>query len=77
MKKEETKEKSFEENLEELGTIVGKLEAGDIPLDDAISEFEHAMRLAKICDEKLKKADEAIQKLVEDDGTLKAFEIKE
>ena len=51
----EKKEKSFEENLEQLEEIVKKLESGDIPLDDAIKEFNQAMDLAKLCDEKLKK----------------------
>ena len=54
----ENKEKSFEENLGQLEEIVKKLESGDIPLDDAIKEFNQAMDLAKICDERLKKAEE-------------------
>ena len=48
----EKKELSFEENLEKLETIVKNLENGDIPLDDAISEFNEAMKIAKICDTK-------------------------
>ena len=31
---------SFEDNLKELEEIVSKLEKGDVPLDDAINEFE-------------------------------------
>lgn len=73
----EKKEKSFEENLEELSKIVEKLEAGETPLDDAIEEFQKAMHLAKACDEKLKTAEEAIHKIVEDSGETKDFEIKE
>lgn len=69
----ENKEKSFEENLGQLEEIVKKLESGDIPLDDAIKEFNQAMDLAKICDERLKKAEESLTKIVKDDGSLEDF----
>ena len=74
---EENKELSFEENLEKLETIVKKLESGEVPLDDAIGEFTEAMRLANICDEKLKKAEEAITKLVNKDGEVVDFKVEE
>ena len=48
-------ELSFEENLEKLESIVKKLESGEVPLDNAITEFTEAMKLAKLCDEKLKR----------------------
>lgn len=71
------KEKSFEENLVELETIVKKLESGEVPLDDAISEFTKAMELSKKCDEKLKSAEEAITKIVGNDGSLSDFKVEE
>ena len=70
-------EKTFEEELLELEEIVKKLETGEVPLDDAIKEFTKAMELSKKCDEKLKKAEEAITKLVNKDGTIDNFEIEE
>lgn len=73
----EKKNESFEENLEKLESIVKKLESGEVPLDDAISEFTEAMKLAKSCDEKLKSAEEAITKLVKPDGTLEDFKVEE
>lgn len=73
----EKKELSFEENLEKLETIVKKLESGEVPLDDAINEFNEAMKLAKKCDEKLKTAEEAITKIVNSDGSLSDFKIEE
>ena len=73
-KKEEL---SFEESLQNLETIVKKLESGDVPLDDAIEEFNKAMILAKTCDEKLKSAEEAITKLVKDNGDIVDFQIEE
>lgn len=70
----EKKELSFEENLSKLEEIVKKLESGDTPLDDAIKEFNEAMNLAKVCDEKLKKAEESLTKIVGEDGNLEQFE---
>ncbi|MBQ6444002.1 MAG: exodeoxyribonuclease VII small subunit [Methanosphaera sp.] len=64
---------SFEESLEKLEEIVEKLESGDVPLDDAIDEFNNAMQLVKVCDEKLSKAEESIAKIVEENGELMDF----
>lgn len=71
------KELSFEEALANLEEIVTKLETGEVPLDDAISEFNKAMKLAKTCDDKLKNAEDAITKLVGDDGNVKDFKVEE
>ena len=73
----EKQELSFEENLEKLETIVKKLETGETPLDDAIKDFEEAMKLDKTCDEKLKNAEEAITKIVNTDGSLSDFKVEE
>lgn len=75
MAEKKNMELSFEESLESLEEIVKKLEVGDVPLDNAIEEFNKAMKLAKSCDEKLKKAEESITKLVKDDGSIEDFEI--
>lgn len=77
MAKKEEKELNFEESLLELEEIVKKLEVGDVPLDDAIEEFNKAMKLAKTCDDKLKSAEEAITKLVNDNDEMKDFNIEE
>ena len=77
MSKEEEKELSFEESLEKLEEIVKKLETGDVPLDDAINEFNEAIKLSKICDDKLKKAEEAITKVVKENGEVVDFQVEE
>lgn len=73
---EAKKELSFEENLEKLEIIVKKLENGDIPLDDAINEFNEAMKIAKICDTKLKNAEDSLNKIVKEDGSIENFSIE-
>lgn len=75
--KKEEQELSFEENLEKLESIVKKLESGEVPLDNAIAEFTEAMKLAKLCDEKLKTAEGAITKLVNKDGSVSDFKVEE
>jgi len=77
MAEKKEKELSFEESLLNLEEIVKKLETGDVPLDDAIVEFDKAMKLAKICDEKLKKAEESITKLVKDNGEIVDFQVED
>ena len=68
---------SFEESLEKLEEIVNKLETGDVPLDDAIDEFTKAMQLVKVCNAKLSNAEEAIAKIVQDNGEIVDFDIEE
>lgn len=68
---------SFEESLEKLEEIVNKLENGDVPLDDAIDEFTKAMELVKICNTKLNNAEEAIAKIVQDNGEIVDFNVNE
>lgn len=77
MAEKKEKELSFEESLQSLEEIVKKLEIGDVPLDDAIKEFTNAMKLSKICDEKLKKAEESITKLVKDNGEIVDYKVEE
>lgn len=56
---------TFEESLEKLEEIINKLESGDVPLDDAIEEFDNAMKLVNLCNKKLTAAEESIAKIVE------------
>ncbi|MBR6993189.1 MAG: exodeoxyribonuclease VII small subunit [Methanobrevibacter sp.] len=70
-------ELSFEESLEQLEEIVNKLESGNVPLDDAIDEFTKAMNLVKLCNAKLNNAEEAIAKIVKDNGDIVDFNVNE
>ncbi len=75
--KEEKEQLSFEDSLIQLEEIVKKLEVGDVPLDNAINEFNKAITLARNCDLKLKNAEEAITKLVNENGDLQDFNIED
>lgn len=60
---------TFEENLQELETIVAKLEQGDVTLEDAIAEFQKGMVLSKDLQKTLKEAEETLVKVMQADGT--------
>ena len=68
---------TFEESLEQLEEIVNKLENGDVALDDAIEEFNKAMILVKLCDDKLKNAEDSIAKIVKENGEIIDFNVEE
>ena len=64
-------ELKFEQAVEELENIVLKLESGALSLDDSILEFEKAVGLIRICEEKLSAAKQKVRILTEDkDGAV-------
>lgn len=69
--------KSFEENLEELDKIVKELESGNVNLDDAIEKYTEAMKLVKVCEEKIKAAEEVVTKIINENGEEENFEVVE
>ncbi|MBQ1812786.1 MAG: exodeoxyribonuclease VII small subunit [Bacilli bacterium] len=71
-----SKVKSFEENLEQLESIVKELESGNVNLDDAINKYSEAMKLVKVCEDKIKSAEELVTKIVKDSG-VEDFEVNE
>lgn len=80
MTKETAEEIKFEKALERLEKIVEELEAGDIPLEDALKKYEEGVRLSRTCSEKLAQAEKKIQILTKTlDGSLKreAFELED
>ena len=69
--------KTFEENLEELENIVKELESGNVSLDDAINKYSEAIKLVKICEDKIKNAEEVVTKIVNENNEVENFEVKE
>ena len=64
-------EKPFETSLSELESIVAKLEAGDLPLEESLELFEKGIRLSRECRDRLAKAERRIEILIKDaDGNL-------
>ena len=59
---------SFEEAIKELTDIVGKIEQGEIPLQDSLQQYEKGMALIKHCRTILKQAEERIEKISQPDA---------
>jgi len=54
---------SFEEALGQLETLVRQLEQGQVGLDDAIASYERGAALKRHCADKLRTAEERIEKI--------------
>tara|TARA_R110000868_G_scaffold59891_2_gene183620 strand:- start:934 stop:1185 length:252 start_codon:yes stop_codon:yes gene_type:complete len=59
---------SFEQSMQELETIVSKMEQGDLPLEDALQNFERGIQLARLSQQKLKDAEQKVQILMSQNG---------
>jgi exodeoxyribonuclease VII small subunit len=55
---------NFESALKELEEIVGRLEQGEVDLEDSISLYERGQALKAHCEKKLKAAEGRLEKIV-------------
>ena len=70
-KNEKIENLSFEDALTKLENIVRELESGRIKLDDAVSSYEKAVALKKLCQAKLDAAALKVEKIeTTKDGTV-------
>ncbi len=58
---------SFENALGELEQIVSRLESGELPLEDALNEFERGVQLARLGQQQLQQAEQRVHILLNDD----------
>jgi exodeoxyribonuclease VII small subunit len=54
----------FEQALGELETVVERLEHGELPLDEALKQFERGIELARGCQDALKQAEQRVEILL-------------
>ena len=66
----------FEDALEKLEDIVKRMEAGGIPLDEAMRSFEEGIKLIRFCSAKLEEIERRVEMLLgkEDSLQVKRFE---
>jgi len=66
----------FEKSLEELETLVEQLESGDLSLDDSLKQFKRGVELTRHCQGVLEKAQQTVEKLVDnsDESSAVPFE---
>lgn len=57
-------EATFEEALSRLEALVARLEAGELPLEEALQAFEEGVRLARTCTGRLEDAERRVHLLV-------------
>jgi exodeoxyribonuclease VII small subunit len=58
----------FEHALAELETLVGRLEGGDLPLDEALKLFERGVVLTRQCQSALQGAQQKVEILLKRSG---------
>jgi exodeoxyribonuclease VII small subunit len=56
----------FESALEELESLVSKMESGELSLDDSLKAFERGIELTRTCQSTLEAAELKIQMLTKD-----------
>jgi exodeoxyribonuclease VII small subunit len=68
-------ELSFEQAMDELDTLVRRMEAGELSLDESIAAYKRGAELTRHCQDKLALAEQEIRKL--DGDVLKPLDAAE
>ena len=71
------KQKTFENAMKDLESIVRELESKDLSLDEALKKFQQGMKLSKFCSKKLDESEKKVSQLIKDDDEDKAPEEKQ
>lgn len=71
----------FEKKLSRLEELVGKMESGDLSLEDSLKFFEEGVKLSRECNAQLAAAEQKVKVLLSVDAGGKAvtedFQIKD
>jgi len=68
----------FEKSLNELESLVRRLEQGELSLEDSLSAFEQGVRLTRDCQQALRNAEQRVQKVMENSaGELEVTPFRE
>ena len=59
---------SFEQAMAALEAVVGKLERGDVPLDQSIALYERGAALKAHCEKRLTEAEEKVSQITLGEG---------
>ena len=70
-----TGEFDFEKSLQELESLVERLEAGDLSLEESLKDFERGVALTRACQKALAEAEQKVQIRLNEQGKekLQAF----
>ena len=59
---------NFEKKLEELEKLVASMQEGKLSLEDSLRAFEKGVKLTRDCQAALKKAEQKVQILINENG---------
>lgn len=65
---------SFEEQMDELEKIVNQLEQGDVPLEQALDQFQKGMEISKKLQNTLDNAQKTLTHVIDNDENEELFE---
>ncbi len=68
------KKESFEQALGRLEEIVTRLEDGELPLEECLSQYREGLRLHKVCQERLARVEEELSRYLDEDGELRPLD---
>jgi exodeoxyribonuclease VII small subunit len=59
---------TFEQALSELEALVERMEAGELPLEESLKQFERGVELTRLCQKSLADAEQKVKIVLEKDG---------
>ena len=59
----ESNPESFESAMEQLETLVSRMESGELSLEESLKAFEKGVHLTRFCQDQLQKAELKVQEL--------------
>lgn len=68
---------NFEDALEELEDLVSSMEDGELSLEDSLKAFEKGIKLTRECQTALKKAEQKVQVLLNENGDTEDLELSD
>ena len=70
----QTQNIGFEQAMAELESIVKALEAGDLPLEESLQQFERAVQLSRVSQQTLQQAEQKVHILLQQNGQAELAE---
>ena len=69
----------FEKSLQSLEELVGRMETGELSLEESLKHFEEGVKLTRQCQQALKTAEQKVSILMKktEDAGLEAFDADE
>lgn len=66
----------FEQALEDLEALVSSMEEGELSLEDSLQAFEKGIKLTRECQAALKRAEQKVQVLINENGDTEDLEVE-